>query len=605
MQKSRSQEITPVLIVFVLLSCFYLLRLCHPFITQFLYSSEQFTILNKLIGAYVNSGLDFYIGRMEDVFWGPLSIFLANIALLVAVLKYYRDRNAKKFFFLILAYLLLTKFEVIFYPPYGDSVSGPFAEGMWLYNNSFDYAGLAEQPNFLAGGPKVYLFSIYPTYLALMMKFIPNAKAFLFFNHFIVFVLSAAIIALFREIIRRVYPQVIANLSAVLLLSLPLFQSQSEQINMEMPVLFFSTAAIYYLSNKQLFQSVILAILAVLTKGVAIVFCLSVFMVCLILFLFDRELRLKFRTIIWGIVALIFSIFFWYCSFFILNKGGKAAMVGLWAGWEEMRKSLPIYLYTLSLFYFVGMAIFNKLKSSSYDLATFIESNYVALIMFISAGGWFVLYLNSAGLQNRYWLLVLPFLLFIFVYIGMSFLKLLNIAKIVLILLIGMYSLGSYGFPKAPHLQNAHSAQERSLEYRNDLRMNMKLAKEIEENYFDYIISAPLTFAQALAFNKIGYVSKKLDVMIYQFPCQYEGIRNFTGLKDIDRNKTLWVSFNTNLSPKMSKIVGDYPVGKNDIVLKRIEVGNRFGTLFLGGEAIEKVRLINMLILKQMLSRNN
>jgi len=50
-------------------------------------------------------------------------------------------------------------------------------------------------------------------------------------------------------------------------------------------------------------------------------------------------------------------------AFFILNKGGKVEMVGIFQGWNEMRKTPPVYLYLLSLILFVGSLSQTKLKT--------------------------------------------------------------------------------------------------------------------------------------------------------------------------------------------------------------------------------------------------
>jgi len=57
---------------------------------------------------------------------------------------------------------------------------------------------------------------------------------------------------------------------------------------------------------------------------------------------------------------------------------------------------------------------------------------------------------------------------------------------------------------------------ERSLEYRNHLKMQRKLAKEMETNYANLLIVAPFTTAETLVFPELGYVKKPLNVQEYE-----------------------------------------------------------------------------------------
>ena len=56
------------------------------------------------------------------------------------------------------AYLLLAKFEVLVFPPYGDAIGGCFAEGIWLAKNSFNYLGLLKEDSYSLGGRRCICF---------------------------------------------------------------------------------------------------------------------------------------------------------------------------------------------------------------------------------------------------------------------------------------------------------------------------------------------------------------------------------------------------------------------------------------------------------------
>ena len=158
-----------------------------------------------------------------------------------------------------------------------------------------------------------------------------------------------------------------------------------------------------------------------------------------------------------------------------------------------------------------------------------------------------------------------------------------------LFVLIILCFINAYGVFYTPHPISIHSALERSLEYRNDQKVQLRIAKEIEEKFSEFTIGAQFTIAQVLALPELGYVHKKLDVMIYEFPCTY-GIRVFKGVSELDLRKTLWVGFEMNLPPQMASLKG-YPVSPNDFIVAKIIFGNRQATLFIGGEYIEKIRM--------------
>src|SRR3989338_3201886 len=129
-------------------------------------------------------------GRAEEILWGPLSILSAAIFLIIYIRRYLKEAAGRQIFLAVFIFLLIVKFEVLFFPPYGEVVAGPFAEALWLKDHSFNYLALVHAHNFTTGGPKVYLFSIYPTFQALLMKLTPSVKVFLIINHALVFAMA-------------------------------------------------------------------------------------------------------------------------------------------------------------------------------------------------------------------------------------------------------------------------------------------------------------------------------------------------------------------------------------------------------------------------------
>ncbi|MFA5087835.1 MAG: hypothetical protein WC552_02235, partial [Candidatus Omnitrophota bacterium] len=172
--KEKNSRLLSIIFCVFLLFLFLLVKYQGPVVVNSLYQNGRIDLLNTLTFAQGRQPLEFYSGQMEEFYLGPLGVLIAGIFLLFLSVNYLQGVSAAALAGIIFIFLVLTKFEVLFFPPYGELVAGPYAEASWLFRHSFDYAGLIQQDNFSQGGPKVYLFSVYPTIAALMMKFSPS-----------------------------------------------------------------------------------------------------------------------------------------------------------------------------------------------------------------------------------------------------------------------------------------------------------------------------------------------------------------------------------------------------------------------------------------------
>ncbi len=583
----------PILIVGLLFS-FLIIKIFSGHWTEDQYYLERGDVLNILAGTQGSQSLEFYLGRIEERLWGPLGMLFSGIGFLLISWYYLKETDARRFFLAVFLYFLFTKFDILLYPIYGDSASGPFVEAVWLKANNFNYFRLAQQPVFVQGGPKCYLFSIYPTFQAILMTLIPHTKLFLLVNHLLTFALGAAIVAAFRDILLKIFSKNLALLVSLLLLSLPLFQSQVEQINMEIPLLFFSVLAVHCLVNKKMGLAALMSMMAVFAKGVGIIITISFFIVCLLLFFLDKEYRFKGKLLILGAVAIIYSAVQYYAAFFILNQKGQVDMVGLFEGWRWMKSWPLVYLFGISCIIFLGNLLKEKWGKARLSIFDLFQKYYIPLIMFICAGVWFGLYLNSYGDQYRYRLLLLPFCLFSLLYTGYVLVRKEDILQGILVILTGFSFWCSYGWIYPEEEDNIHAVLERSLEYRNEIKVTRKAAKLLETSFSDFTVGAPFTYAQILAFPEMGYVRHGFNVIIYGFPCTYGNIKPFSGFKDLDLDKVIWVGIKeSNLIDQMSASL----IAEEDKIIQEVFLGNKKITLFMGGIAIERMRLM----LKEML----
>ncbi|HOW34978.1 MAG TPA: hypothetical protein PL155_00995 [Candidatus Omnitrophota bacterium] len=583
--------------------CFFLIKLQSSALTKILYQQNQFNLLNIIAHSKETQSLDFYIGAAQEAFWGPLGEIISGLLFLSFAFVYLRKSSAKVFGLVVFIYFLITRFEVLFFPPYGDAIGGPFAEAIWLARHSFDYVGLYHEPGYAFGGPKVYLFSMYPGFLALLIKIIPSVKLFLFVNHLAVFMMGAAVVALSRKIFLKVFDEEISLTASILAASVPLFLSQLEAINMEMPTLLCVIISISFLADKKVMRAAAMGLVAMLVKETGGIACGTVFVVGMTLFLFDKELKFNWRILLGSSLALGFAFIKVFVKFVAKDQHVVEGLINFLAGWPSLRWSIILILYSISLLILVGLYAKGKFQAKKgwvEAFRDFLDKRYVTFVMFVCAGMWFVLFVNFYAVSPRYRLLLVPFLIFCVLFVLNEFIRSKTIIKRVLVAVIVFMLVISYGAFYTPLKTNDHVLLERSLEYRNDLNVHIRMAKEIENNYSNYLIAAPFTVAQLLALPELGYVHKALDVMIYSMRCTYGNIKNFQGLRYLDIAKTVWVGVVTEVPRPFV-----YPVDPQDRILKEIISGNKKITLFMGGFAVEKMLRIRAYLQDQGMLRKS
>ncbi|MFA5088706.1 MAG: hypothetical protein WC552_06700 [Candidatus Omnitrophota bacterium] len=596
LRKLKERDFLPALrwkrlglgIFLVCLALFYLLKLQGAQAVGELYQQGRFDILNRLTGAQQQQVLGFYLGEMERKVLGPASVLGAGVLFMVFSLVFLQKASPVRFAIAVFIFFLLSKPEVLFFPPYGDAIGGPFAEGVWLFRNGFNYLGLFHEPRYIDGGPSVYVFSIYPTYLAILMAVFRSSRCFLVVNHLLVFAFAAVIAALFRSILLRIFTPKTSLLLVIFFLSLPLFHSQVEAINMEMFLLFLVMSSVYSLINGKIQTASFWAVAAAFTKGYGVIICGTVFLSSILLFAVSPGRRDRWKFLFWGSWAAASAALAVFLAYIVAYQFTPQSVTSILSGWPSLKNTIIFPLYLLSCVFYLSSFIKGlwRVKREGGSVQSFWERNIIPLVMFSLAGLWFLFFLNHFAVSPRYSLVLLPFLLFAVLFVVALFHPFQKFINPALIGLIVFSLICSYGNIYPPFGGYNYVLQERSLEYRNDLLLNIKVAQEIEEKYASFTIGAPFILAQILALPELGYVHQKLDVMIYGMRCTYGGIKNFQRLSDVQINRTIWVGVRSGLPDDIP-----YPVGERDVVLKEVFSGKEKAVFFLGGEAIEKARL--------------
>ena len=584
--------------------CYALVSFLGPVFIRFLFDQGRFDLLNRLTLNSSVGSLGFYLGRGEELFWGPLAQVIGGIILAGLVLGPFKDMSSRRFFLLILGFLIVTKWNVLTFPPYGDSVGGPFAEGWWLAQNNFNYVGLFQQPGYALGGPKVYFFSIFPTYLAVLMKLIPSVKLFLIVNHLVFFSLAAGIVMFLRDMARRVFCVEVAGLLAVLVLSWPVFQSQAEAINMELPCLFFAAVSSWALVRDRINLAGVMALTSLLVKGVGAFAC-AAFLVCgIFIFFKEKDQKKRWIWILWGIALFTVAVLTVAAKFWIKDQHASAGMIRLFAGWPSL-KIFPItYVFLLNLFALLCLGMFDfwqgKRIAKGFELSR--EAWRINLIHVVFAAMWFLLFLNFYAVSPRYRVSVYPFFLFALTWTFVRIVpwRIVQIGALVLAVLVVQFN--SYGMRHCPMETEDYVLLEENLQYRNDLVMYQHVAKIIEEKYSGTTVVAPFIMAQTLAIPWFGYVKKERDVVIYGFNCTYGGIRSYPGMQNLDIPRTIYVAIS------IDRTDGDfpYPIHPKDKILETVEWGNKKAWIFMGGISIDMMKKLQeyMMLHKSQAARN-
>ncbi len=574
---------------FTLSFLFFLIKYQGPELVEYLYTLNSYELLNAILGTSDHRSLDFYLGVADNRLLGPLSSLAAGAALLLFCWRFLKEAKGWAFGLAVFVYLFLTRPEVIFYPPYGDALGGIFTDVIWIVRHHFDlFDFFFKQKGLAVGGFKQYPESLYPSFLALLILIIPTAKVFLVTIHSLVFLMGSVIAVTFRKILNELFDRETAVLIAVFLVSLPLFQAMVENINMEMASLFFSILAVYFLIRERVGVSVVMAGAALLVKATGLTTCATVFVGCCVLLLIGPEKASRKKTALCGVGILAFAGLM--AAFRIHAYGAQAntnnvtkPLIGLQN--IEGLLILKIFCVTAVVFLIEAVFWFRRHRQEPRIFRLFLKEHFIVFLMFAMTAAWFGLYSNFLVMIHRYKLLIAPFLIAAIAVTFFPFIRNKALLKVLLAVIVLFSFFCSHGLLYGNSSDVSQNEFEGSLEYRNELKLQIKLAKKIDEEFSDFLVGSSYLMAQALGFHEIGFVNNPLDVMVYAHFSSSEGIKTFNGIAELDLPKTVWVGFYKDY---FNDGFFDFPVGPDDKILYEMEVGDQKGYVFLGGFAIER-----------------
>jgi len=582
MSDQKKRIITFGVLLIVLGSFFTVLNVKFPAMAEGLYAQRKIDLLKKI--SFTDEKQirppAYYIGKIEDAWVGPLTSLVSGGLFLLFCLWFLQGAGGFNFGAAAFLYLLLSRFQVLFYPPYGDSLFAVLSEPLWLVRHHLDWIGLLQQKTFALGGPLQYPESIYPQFIALLMYFSPSPQAFLLLNHLIVFAAGAVLVATLREILMEFCDAKRATLGAILFLALPIIQCQVELLNMEIVCACFAAACLLMVLRKNFFWASAMAAFSVIVKVPGAI-AMPVLLGACLLSLFNEPDKKKFAAnLSWvlGACAVAFYLL-------ILRRDTLAQPAYPLNAWNVLRHSLITWLFFFLSALYLGRCAFrwNSRKKHERSFSAFLQEYYKSLAIFGIAACWFLSIFHAPDMIPRYTVLAVPFVLLFLVYLFSSFIKKENVFMGSMVAMIFFALLGSHGlYFRNQKITGDYSTNERSLEYRNVLKVYRRAAEELERDFSGFTLGANILMAQILTSPEAGYVSKPLkDVFVYGYGATHEGIRPYPGIQSINP-KTIWIA-ETSADPYY---LSNFPIGPADRIIHEIWAGNKRITLFFGGFSI-------------------
>jgi len=547
-----------------------------------LYSRGEIGLLRKIAFSHEKEirPLGYYVGMVEDACLGPLTSVVSGGLFLLFSLWFLQGASSFKFGAVTFLYLILSRFQVLFYPPFGDALFGVLSEPLWLAHHHWDWIGLLQQKTYALGGPLQYPESIYPQVIALLMYFAPSPQAFILMNHLIVFAAGAILVAALREILLEIVGAKRATLGTILFLALPLIQAQVELLNMEIVCACFAVASLLMAIRKNFFMASAMAIFSAMVKlsgGSTVGMLLGA---CLLSFSSEPNRKIFGANIAWVIGACSVAFFLLAVRFRTIAPSGY-----VFNDWGSLWKFPVAWVFLSTSVLYFGRCLFRWISDGGKgrSLSAYLNDHYKGLAILGMVACWFLSSSLAPCMIPRYMVLVTPFVLLFFVYLFSTLVKKEDIFTGLMAAMILFLLLCSHGLLfKNPKLTGVN-AYERSLEYRNALKVYQGVATEVERNIPDFAIVGDILMAQMLAFSEAGYVSKPLKhVVVYGSGATHDGIGTFDDLSKYEFFKVIFVA-ETSADPYH---LSNFPIGSKDRIVKEIWAGDKRMTFFVGGFAV-------------------
>lgn len=432
-------------------------------------------------------------------------------------------------FVLVLLALLAIHARALRDPPYWDALIGSFPQGLWLARHDFDLVRLVTQEKTCQqGGPNVYPFSLYPLLIGVLYAWRLVPGVVFLTMHLVSLALAATCAAVLFALARRRLEAPLGMLVTLLFVSAPLFQSLAAQMDMDMPLCACTLLSLRSL-DRQRFPAAwswSLLALAIQPRGVIVVVAnLAALVLCAA---WPRVAQCARRenpaaaprtALLWALAHLGLVALFGLELFLLARFSGTPAHVGLLGGfaglWERFLWIVPEYgvaLHAALVFVLLAAVRAWRSRASWHEL-------HLALFVLVFIG-FYGQYTNTLA---RYFLQSYPHVLLL-VLGGLprgaratawtagllalaSLVQGLNHAGVLYPPVPSGWSVP--GYADADLRSNDGHLLERSMEYRDDLALNLEIARYLERFERERtVVVANWPLPHALAVPEFGYVDR-------------------------------------------------------------------------------------------------
>lgn len=486
---------------------------------------------------------------------------------------------------------------------------GAFTEAIWLLGNKFNFIKLAlgEMPWHL-GGPRVYLISVYPAFLAIAMRIIKDHRLFLLFNHLLGIGLSSASIVLFFKMLSQDFSRKVSLVASLLLLFHPLYLSQSYALNMEVPILFFALLAVFCFLKQRFILAGVFSLFAFFIKSASLTVTITLVVLYMLVYFRIKEGKHIKIVLFYSLPLWIYALYLFLASRYFFGQG-LPQKITVFAGLQQIMLYAVRWpdLFCLILLVPVSAAALSKryvnllrtksnrtIQDKAMELRTLAQQNSLIVTNTVFCAVLLLLLANYVSVNPRYLFLGLPFFIMLSAHLVLQ-----KLNKFLLIFVCGLvfvfYLLNFGGNVYSVYwnvwadvfkmrqletiadykYRNDGHVLEATLAYEDDMELNREAARFIEESYSDKKIIANWPLSHILSNPLYGYVKNEL----YVIDVTESSLSADENLKEItldDTGQYVWV-YTKNIFSIGSPEVYD---PARDVLLKRIKRGTHQIVIF-------------------------
>ncbi len=427
-------------------------------------------------------------------------------------------------FLSVFLFITVARWEIIDSPPYYDFALGLFTEANYLVDSGFDYHRLrhVEQAG-NEGGPRVYMISIAPTLLALLMKVAPSTRFVLIVGHLCTIAAATILLLALVAMLRPHTGTGPAIAATAIMAASPLFSTQVDMLGIDLPMTAAGVVAIALASRGQFGWASIAATVSFAIKPSGLIATIAVLAYQIGTLVAARMVGATNQRTTWRRVWLLASTCLLLLGQLYIYRwsslGERLQRLATGSGYLEAALSLyPDQVLVFAVCALTTVVALARMPWSARWRTPWSARVGQIDVWLLLVVAWLIIAATLAAVvvyarvySVRYLLLAIPFL---FAILGLTVLRHLTPR------VLGAVTVGAVGFnlanwngdfyPRVNVFPRHCSCLERSHEYLADHQSNVKLMQRLEQSIPHTPIVAGFPFPFFLSYPRLGYVSQPL-----------------------------------------------------------------------------------------------